>query len=215
MAISTNQASSTGGVHPRDIINKYLSWVIGFIAIIVIVTGIKNSWHEAPSLSAIALWGRAYWLWVIGIGIALTALIDFNKSSLKGAGKMLKQVVLGATVAVLILATPLGGWIVGLADDKPTEQMKRGSLPPALAEALPVLVVPPGGNSEFLTANAGYAVHFVGNGFEHHCVYTDGSEGVVGNLNHPCRDGPIRYQYVRNTTSETITVPYEFVRPRH
>jgi hypothetical protein len=35
-------ASATSGVHPRDIVNKYLWWVIAFAVVIVIAFGIKH-----------------------------------------------------------------------------------------------------------------------------------------------------------------------------
>jgi len=80
-------------------------------------------------------------------------------------------------------------------------------------ESKPTLSMPPYGKSAHITPPAGHATTFTGSGFTTHCVYSDGTEGVVGDLVHPCGNGPMLYQFVQDTTGRANAVTYEFVRP--
>ncbi len=114
-----------------------------------------------------------------------------------------KKLVLWVSIvlAAIITLSHLVSIVQGGHDQKRSE--KTASL---------MLSMPANGNSAPVSAPPGYAVAFTGNGFTTHCVYSDGSEGVVGSRVHPCRSGPMLYEYVHDTTGKTNTVTYAFRR---
>lgn len=79
------------------------------------------------------------------------------------------------------------------------------------SKKVPTLSMPANGDSSQLPARPGHPVAFTGSGFTTHCVYSDGSEGVVGSLTNPCKDGPMLYQYVRDTSGKPNKVTYEYL----
>lgn len=140
--------------------------------------------------------------WLLLLAVVGFLLLELNKKLLgEGFVKSLKQ--FGVVVlAVLLVGWPIGTWVLGYSSQRTSSQSAK------------VLMVsmPANGNSAPVTSPVGYAVAFTGEGFTTHCVYTSGTEGIVGNDETPCHDGPILYQYVRDTTGEANAVTYAFVR---
>ena len=77
--------------------------------------------------------------------------------------------------------------------------------------ARPVVTMPANGDSVHVDQKVGYILIFTGSGFEHHVVYTGGRDCIVGNTKDPCQEGPILYQYVRDTTGKPNSATYRFV----
>jgi hypothetical protein len=76
------------------------------------------------------------------------------------------------------------------------------------------LTMPANGDSAHVGTRPGYAISYAGSDFSVHCVYRDGSEGIAGDRERPCKDGPMQYQYVHDTSGKANSVTYEFVRPK-
>lgn len=99
-----------------------------------------------------------------------------------------------------------------IAEAEQVQSNKKSSSQQAQQLAKPMLTMSANGDSARISPDAGYVVVFTGSGFEHHVVYADGNDCVVGNTVNPCRDGPILHQYVRDTTGKFNSVTYKFVR---
>lgn len=151
-----------------------------------------GKWSWSPTPSGVWEFTKDYWFWAI----ISPALLFFASNALPEAWmKAAKGMVL--TVAVVLV----GAMIVhGIWGEKPPS--------PVLT-----LKMPANGNSPNVDTKPGYAIDYTGSGFSIHCVYRDGSEGVVGDIKTPCKDGPMLYQYLRDTTGKANTTIYAFVRP--
>lgn len=172
----------------------------------VIVAGVVLWWlwpAETVSLKAPApgkVWEffKNYWMWMIFI----LAILFFASSALQDSwAKAAKGLV------VVIAVTLIGAMIVhGIWGESSSSQQTQQQL------AKPMLKMPPNGDSARISPDAGYSMVFTGSGFEHHVVYADGNDCIVGNVVNPCKDGPILHQYVRDTTGKSNSVTYKFVR---
>lgn len=85
---------------------------------------------------------------------------------------------------------------------------------PIVSALTGTLSVPPYGKSPRVSIPKGHAATFNSNtAFTTHCIYNDGSEGVVGDPNNPCRDGLIfAYGQDESGTPNTITYVVRKVR---
>ncbi len=79
------------------------------------------------------------------------------------------------------------------------------------AEKAMLLSMSANGDSRHIDTKPDHAIDYTGSGFTIHCVYRDGTEGVVGDKIHPCKNGPMFEQYVRDITGKANTVTYAYV----
>ena len=115
--------------------------------------------------------------------------------------KAARKFIFWGTIVVLLIVATLS---VAIYPKRDKEQKPREKQ---------VLSMPANGDSPHVNTRPGYAIDYTGSGFSIHCVYRDGSEGVVGDQKNPCKDGPMLYQYVRDTTGKANVATYAFVRP--
>ncbi|MEK7515803.1 MAG: hypothetical protein AAB555_02650 [Patescibacteria group bacterium] len=178
---------------------KYNVWTI-----VLAVVGAGIFWKlYKPGLrfSQLGDWSWENWLWLLAFWGVLTALIAFNEKSLGSWAKTLQSTV-AAAMFIMFLGIPSWFWVAGIfSPSQQTQQLAR-----------PMLKMPPNGDSERISPDAGQVVIFTGDGFEHHVVYADGNDCIVGNPASPCKDGPILYQYVRDTTGKSNSVSYKLMR---
>lgn len=113
-----------------------------------------------------------------------------------------------ATAIVTVLVVTISG-----VRDRAHEEPQQAVSASAQSEKVMVLTMPANGDSPHVFPETGKVTSFTGVGFTTHCVYTDGTKGVVGDQLHPCHDGPMLYQYVRDTTGHPNSVTYAFARP--
>lgn len=157
-----------------------------------------TGWSWSPTPSGVWEFTKDYWFWAI-IGLAL---LFFASNALHGAWAK------GAKGMVIIVAVVLVGAMIvhGIWGEGSSSQQTPQRL------AKPMLKMPPNGDSDRISPDAGQVVIFTGDGFEHHVMYADGNDCIVGNVVNPCKDGPILHQYVRDTTGKPNSVTYKFVR---
>lgn len=112
-------------------------------------------------------------------------------------------VVVGLTLLLVGI-----GYSVYLYKKESSSIVTEGAVPQKQQLAKSMLKMPANGNSPNLPTKPGYAVEWTGSGFTIHCVYRDGSTDIGS-----CRDGPMLYQYLRDTSGRANTATYVFVRP--
>lgn len=124
-----------------------------------------------------------------------------------GVGKLVggKWATATALVAGFVLGLCFVVAPIGAQFDGPSEASKK-------AEKAMTLTMPAGGYSNHVVPPVGHFTRFIGHGYTIHCVYSDSTEGIVGDPAKPCKDGPMVYQYLRNTTDKVNTVSYMFIR---
>ncbi|MFZ3043590.1 MAG: hypothetical protein WA058_00560 [Minisyncoccia bacterium] len=179
-----------------------LTLLLAAAGAIVFYFGVHTSSWESPSLAKAVGWKNEHWvsilvLWSIGI-----ALVSLNETRLKAATVVL-HCFIGVAMFLLFIGFPIWVWISGIGVHQEQQRLEKS-----------VLSMPAHGDSPRISAPPDQAVTFFGSGFTTHCVYADGSEGIVGDKERPCKDGPMLYQYVRDTTGRKNAVTYEFIRPR-
>jgi hypothetical protein len=144
----------------------------------------------SPSLAVV--WG------IIAICVAMyiaSEIMDADDDSRWSEGLRTVAIV----VMVLFFAIrPVTSWIWG---DRTMSSQTQTS----------VLSLPANGTSRYIKVPIGHAAEYTGSQFAVHCVYRDGSEGIVGDKQQPCRNDPMLYQYVRDTSGHENSVSYEFV----
>ena len=146
---------------------------------------------------------KNYWLWILVAGVVLFVALYFVPKDWETRAPKLQGVIV-ALVLMLFVILPVVNFFWGEKPPPLPQQVQQLSKP--------MLTMPPNGDSARISPNAGQIVIFTGNGFEHHLIYADGQDCVVGNTENPCKDGPILYQYVRDTTGKPNSVTYKFVR---
>ncbi len=183
---------TTGGLKNAITTKSVITTLLVIAGAVLVYWGFNTQVRPADMGS----WGREHWFPILILWGVLAALIALNATG--ATMKMLQKVVAGVMLLLFVVA-PVVAWI---AKDGGNEQKLE-----------PVLLMPANGDSPRIRTKPGYAIDYTGSGFTIHCVYRDGSEGVVGDRAHPCKDGPMLYQYVRDTTGKTNTATYAFVRP--
>ncbi len=191
------------GYQTIDAIKGFVSswWVIPVG--IVIVIGLGWAFYANPQPAKVGAWGwnnLVPFLAVVGI---LTVLVTVNAKNLGTAAKPL-QWVLGVMIVLVLVVFPIIGKVTA-------EEPIHTVIAPNGAK-LTVLTMPPNGDSEHFRAPIGFGVHVVGNGYSHHCIYSDGTEDISRDMKHLCHSGPIIYQYLHDETGEPNTATYEFVK---
>lgn len=86
---------------------------------------------------------------------------------------------------------------------------------PANMPEWPKLRVPHHGDSKPVPHFAGYRVVWSMGNFKVHCVYHDGrAEGIIGDADRPCSDGPIAYSFARNETEgdDLVLASYAYAK---
>lgn len=121
--------------------------------------------------------------------------------------KGLKWIGITTAIATAIVVTVLS------VRDRAHEESLHTVSTSVESEKVMVLTMLANGDSIYVFPKTGKVTSFTGVGFTTHCVYTDGTEGVVGDQLRPCHDGPMLYQYVRDTTGHPNSVTYMFARP--
>lgn len=156
------------------------------------------AWSSMGGAAEVNRWALNHWVGILVFAGILWVLVELNSADLGGAAHVLRQMLLWGVFALFI-----GTWLLGVFNGTPSQPRNK----------VDVLEMSANGKSAHVSAPPGYAASFTGNGFTTHCVYTDGSEGIVGDTERPCVDGPMLYQYVRDTTGRANAVTYKFVRP--
>ncbi|MEK7126107.1 MAG: hypothetical protein AAB517_03065 [Patescibacteria group bacterium] len=154
-----------------------------------------RSWSPTPN----GVWEftKDYWFWsIIGLALLFFGFGAVGKTWAKAAQGMVVTVVVVLVGAIIVH----GIWGEKLPSQQAQQQLER-----------PVVTMPANGNSVHVDQKIGYILIFTGSGFEHHVVYTGGRDCLVGNTKDPCQEGPILYQYVRDTTGKPNSATYRFV----
>jgi hypothetical protein len=163
---------------------------------------------QSPSLETVWATTKDYWLWILLFGIVAFVSLFFIPKEKEALAKKL-QWVLAWVMFSLFIGFPLLAWM-GFGDEKQSAQQQARLQQP---ESKPTLSMLPFGDSVHINPPVGHATVFTGSGFTTHCVYSDGTEGTVGDPVRPCGNGPMLYQFVRDTTGRANAVTYAFVRP--
>ncbi|OGM93797.1 hypothetical protein A2935_02675 [Candidatus Wolfebacteria bacterium RIFCSPLOWO2_01_FULL_47_17b] len=179
----------------KFIVVNALSILIVLAGAVVVYWGFNTQVRPADMGS----WGREYWFPLLILWGVLAALIALNAKALGTTAKTLQKLTAGV-MFLLFVVVPVIAWIA--EDGSGGQELKK-----------PVLLMPANGDSPRVRTKPGYAIDYTGSGFTIHCVYRDGSEGIVGDQTCPCRDGPMRESYVRDTTGKANTATYVFIRP--
>lgn len=179
----------------------YIKYVWSILVIVVgawlVYWGFQNTQIRPADAGS---WSWAHWLPLLIIWGILSVLIALNRKVLGDAAKVLQTVLAIAMVGALVVL-PLAHAIWG----------ESSSSQQAQQQARPVVTMPANGDSVHVDQKVGYILIFTGSGFEHHVVYTGGRDCIVGNTKDPCQEGPILYQYVRDTTGKPNSATYRFV----
>lgn len=179
---------------------KWILVIVGVIVALLLVVWLwlsQTTSLHSPPLKEVWKWTKDYWLWILLIlAVPFFALFAVTKPWTKALQGFLVAVAVMFFVVVPMLARMKG-------DEEPS--------PPQ--DAKPMLSMPANGDSPRIRTRPGYAVDYSGSGFSIHCIYRDGSEGIVGDPVKPCGDGPMLEQYVRDTTGKANIATYKFVRP--
>lgn len=192
---STTAPTSTGG--NENIIYKLKSNI--WIVLLVVGGGVVLWGFYRPVHVTDVMRLRDYWFSLVILWGVVATLIALNAGKVAGT----LQWILSGVMLALLIALPVWSWIV-----TPSESSQQ-----AQQQARPVVTMPANGDSVHVSPDtAGYITVFTGDGFEHHIVYAGGKDCVVGNTEDPCKDGPILYQYVRDTTGKPNSATYKFVR---
>ena len=171
-------------------------WTTALIIVGVIIIFYGFIFHgKSPNLASVGSWSRNHWLWILVSWGIIATLIAIN------AGKVAKilQTILATIVFLLFIGFPIIGWGVANSGSHGQQRLVENQ----------VLSMPANGDSPRVYTRPGYAISYIGSGFSLHCVYRDGSELVD-----KCKNGPMLYQYVHDTTGKPNSVTYEFVKPK-
>ncbi len=236
-----NKERGTGSLQPNES-EKNLDWLKGELhfgtkkswSVAIIVVGVIL-WYKMSDtkidLADVSSWSKEYWLQILivyGIGAGLIWLNADEKSA-----KVLQKVLAGLTATVLVVL-PMWSWISSPSNATPAAQSSQRSGIP-LANVLPRdapdvprawktdgsmtdtstwprVQIPPYGNSAHVPGIFDGHVVWGGSGFTIHCVYTDGHEGIVGDMNRPCNDGNIISSYVRNEGGTVLYASYAYAK---
>ncbi len=182
-------SATTGGGQLERLTPYWPSILIVVVGIAAVYWGFNTQIRPADAGS----WSWNHWLPLLIIWGIVIALIEVN-----GWPKGLHWAAFGVML-LLFVVLPFIGWVN--EPPKPPKQVARLTL-----------LVPANGYSDHVLPPVGYATTFRGHGYTIHCVYSDGTEGIVGDQTRPCKNGNMLYQYVRDTTGSPNTVTYEFVR---
>jgi hypothetical protein len=174
--------------------------VVFFVGIYKPTTAVWSN----PSPTSVGGWGQNHWLALLILWGIVAALIALNACG--ATAKTLQWVATGVVVAMLVVF-PLWGLATSLA--APAHVTADTAQQPPQRR---MLSVPANGYSNHVLPPVGYATTFYGHGYTIHCVYSNGTEGVVGDQARPCKNGEMLYQYVRDTSGQLNSVEYEFVR---
>jgi len=156
------------------------------------------------ALKEISWLSHNHWLFLLIIWGILATLILVYATALGPLAKTL-QWVLAILILAVLFGTQTAESLIGNGNTRQTTQRQSAEQP--------VLSMPASGDSRHVNSPPGHYTIFTGSGFTVHCVYTDGHTGIVGDKKHPCSDGPMLYQYVRDTTGRANAVTYAFARP--
>lgn len=173
------------------------SILIVIVGVLAVYWGFQNT-QIRPADAGKLSW--THWLSLLIIWGTLYVLIALNRKALGDVAKALQTVLVLAMVGALVVL-PLVHAIWG--EKSPSQQVQQ--------LARPVVTMPANGDSVHVDQKVGYILIFTGSGFEHHVVYTGGRDCIVGNTKDPCQEGPILYQYVRDTTGKPNSATYRFV----
>lgn len=189
-------APAQGPVEEKWFVKHRLSILLGIAGVIVFFWGLYT-----PGLKAngVGDWVWNNWFPILVFSGIILVLIRLNAKAL---GELAGTLRTGVTIALLLLffGFPAWTWITGSSD-------KGG---PA---AKPTLSMSPKSESARIFTKPGHFIDYTGSGFTIHCVYRDGrKEGVIDGKVNTCTDGPMLYQYLRNTTEKPNTVTYEYKR---
>lgn len=205
-------STSNGGTPPPPPQTSYgrYFWttLLIILGLVIFFVEVYPNKATSPSFADVGEWVWARWVWILILWGVCAALFELNADTLGKAKLVLHKVLAGTVVFVLLLGSPPGQWLV--SDNGSQKAADAHSMP----KKVKVLTMSANGTSDHLRVPPGYAATFTGSGFTTHCVYSDGSEGVVGSQSSPCRSGPISYLYLTDTTGHGNSATYEFVRPK-
>jgi hypothetical protein len=218
-------AGANGGASPApqagaSSVNKGVDWfksnlaniLLGLVSLVVIGFGLYGSLLKTPNLADAVSWSRQNWLPLLILWGVLAALVAVNA---KGVVAKTLQWVLAGVMFVLYLGFPFLIWL-GVGQGQQQSAVSALQQQSRQFERKATLSMPPNGDSIRISPPVGYATVFTGIGFTTHCIYRDDTiEGMVGDQKHPCKDGPILSQYVRDTSGRANEVTYEFVRANY
>lgn len=151
----------------------------------------------SPSLATVWETTKKNLVWILLLCAVIYGVGKIVGGRWATAGGLIAGFVLGLCFVV----APIGAQIDGSSG--PQKQAEK---------ATPTLTMPANGYSDHVLPPVGYFTRFVGHGYVIRCVYSDGTEGIVGDQSRPCRDGPMLYQYLHNTTDKVNIVSYSFIR---
>ncbi|MBI5793786.1 hypothetical protein HZA87_01725 [Candidatus Uhrbacteria bacterium] len=207
--VSTTTSTSVnlykkGGAWPE----KVLSWNV----MLILLGATVLYWGNTPMLRSadVGEWSKNHWLQIFLFCGLLWGLIALNAESLKTAAGVLQRILAGIAIMLLVVL-PFWSWISSPpeASVPPTAralpQDGSGGLPRAWntdgtitdTTKWPKVQVPPHSDSTHVPHN--FDGHLVWlSGFEVHCLYADGHEGIIGDRDRPCSNGDIVASYVHN-----------------
>ena len=199
---ATSSALPTGGKSGKEWLMKHLWAVRLVIGMMVLFIGIwlwpsETSSMKSPTPSGVWQFFRDYWFWIVLVLVGLYFWFD-GMTPAPAWAKGAKGMVVASAVLMVGAMAVHGIW--GESSSSQQAQLAR-----------PLLKMPANGDSSRISPRAGEIIIFTGSGFEHHVVYADGKDCVVGNQVSPCKDGPILYQYVRDTTCKPNRLTYQIV----
>ena len=186
----TSTTTPTTGKSIGELATEYMwSILIVIVGAVLVYWGLQNTQIRPTDAGS---WGWTNWLpLIIFWGVAAT-LIAINADG--KTATILQKVLAGVMLALLIVFPVIHGiW----GESSSSQQTKQQTLP-----------IPSNGESPHLPTKPGYAIEWTGSGFTIHCVYRDGSSDTG-----PCRNGPMLYQYLKDTSGKPNIASYEFVRP--
>lgn len=213
---------------------RYWKWLLvpGVMVLILLVVWLfrQETSLQSPSLGDVWDWTKGHWLWILlasGAVALLSSLVTFPEGKEKVAGALQKSVLV--LLAMLWFVIPICYRFWGEKPARPVQQQaireKARALPhdtpdlprawnpdgsPTDVSKWPQVQVPPKGDSVHVSNLFGGHVVWGGSGFEVHCVYSDDSEGIVGDIQHPCSDGNIVESYARNKGDTLLYARYAY-----
>lgn len=192
--------TSTAPSTKPSMMDHLKSNILSILVVVVGAVAMYWSFNASVRPADVGSWSYDKWLTLLIFWVVASILIAIN---VDGKTAATLQKVLAGVMLVLLVVLPIWFWII--TPSAPSLQTQHKF-------AKPMLKMPPNGDSDRISPDAGQIVIFTGDGFEHHVIYADLSDCVVGNPVSPCKDGPILYQYVRDTTGKPNSVTYKFVR---
>ncbi len=197
--LDTNIANERGEQTPIHGLGKSLLLTILFVVVGGVLLYITYNVH----IVKISAWGWSHTLFSLILWGVISTLIAINEKSLGVVTKTLQK-VLAMTMIIVFIVFPVGVWISSVGHHS---KHRHASKPTAT-----MLLMAPYGNSKILKAKYGYTTSFTGEGFETHCVYTDGHTGIITDKRNSCHSGSILYSYVHDVSGKKNSVLYKFNR---